>query len=196
MLQHLVIAGVIVNIVGVWGYIRDTFKGKTQPNRMTWLLWSVIPVIAATAAIAKGVTWAAVPVAASSFLPFLIFLASFANRNGYWKLGAFDYFCGALSMVAIILWALTKNPVVAIAFSILADWCAAWPTYIKSWKSPETESGIAYTTGAFAALTGILAVHSWTFPEYGFPLYLLINCLIVTVLVYRKRSPRGRSKGA
>ena len=187
MLRYLVIVGAVVNIAGVWGYIRDTISGKTKPNRVTWLMWSVIPAIAVVAAISKGVTWAVVPVAFAGLAPLLVFVVSFANRNAYWKLGAFDYFCGALSVAALVLWALTKDPIVAIGFSIASDWCASWPTYAKSWTSPETESGIAYTTGAFNALTGLLAVRSWTFPEYGFPLYLLINSSVIAILVYRKR---------
>jgi hypothetical protein len=38
MLQYLVILGGLVNLLGGFSYIKDTIKGGTKPNRITWLL--------------------------------------------------------------------------------------------------------------------------------------------------------------
>jgi len=70
MLQYLVFVGTIVLFFGgVLPYIKDTLKGKTKPNKMTWLMWSVAPLIGGMAAFADGVGWAALPVLASGFYP-------------------------------------------------------------------------------------------------------------------------------
>src|SRR5688572_21588753 len=141
MPQYVVLAGAVVALIGAFSYIKDTVRGKTKPNRVTWLMWAIAPLIAAIAAFSEGVTWAVVPVFVSGFGPLLIFVASFMNKKAYWKLTKFDYYCAATSVVALILWAVTKQPSVAILVAILSDALAGVPTFIKSWKYPETETG-------------------------------------------------------
>ena len=53
-----------------------------------------------------------------------------------------------------MLWAITKQPVAAIALSIISDALASIPTLIKSWRYPETETPIAYITALFSVSVG------------------------------------------
>lgn len=187
MLQYLVLVGAFVNILGVISYIKDTLKGSTKPNRVTWLMWSIAPMIATVAALVEGVTWAVLPVFMAGFAPFLVFLASFVNKKSYWKLDSFDYLCGLFSVLALVLWGITAMPAVAIIFAILSDGFAAAPTLIKSWKHPETESGIAYTTSLFNSLTSFAAIKMWIFSAYAFPVYLVIVNSLLSIFIYRHK---------
>ncbi len=187
MLKYLVFLGAAVNIWGAFFYIRDTLRGETKPNRATWLMWSIAPLIATVAALSQGVGWAVLPVFMAGFGPLLIFIGSFVNRNSYWKLGALDYGCGALSALALVLWGITKEPNIAIAFAIASDGLAAFPTLIKSWKHPETESVVAYTTGLFNALTSFAAIKLWGFSELAFPIYLVIANSSLIFAVWRRK---------
>jgi hypothetical protein len=185
--QYIVLFGSAVNFLGALSYIKDTLSGRTKPNRVSWLLWSVAPLIGAFAAFADGVTWAALPVFVAGFTPLLVFISSFANRKAYWKLGTFDYLCGFFSLLALVLWAATSSPPVAIVFAILGDFFAAVPTLAKSWRRPDTESSIAYVTGGISALTAFAAVQAWSFSEYAFPAYLVVmNCVFVLLIVRKK----------
>jgi hypothetical protein len=187
MFQYLVFVGVFVNVIGASAYIRDTLRGETQPNRVTRLLWSFSTFIAAFAALQDGVGLAALPVFASGFVPFLIFLASFVNPKAYWELRPFDYICGVFSVLALILWYLTKDPNIAIVFAILSDGFALIPTLVKSWKYPESESVVAYSTGLFSAITSFAAMKAWNFSELAFPTYLVISCAVLVYAIERKR---------
>jgi len=187
MLQYLVLVGAAVGLLAIFSYLKDTLRGKTKPNRITWLMWSLAPLIAAAAAFSDGVRWAASPVFMAGFCPLIIFFSSFINPNSYWKLEKFDYLCGFFSLLALIFWAITKNPVVAIIFSIASDGFASIPTIIKSWKHPETETGIVYIAGLFSALTSFAAVRVWVFPEYAFASYLVIVSSALIFAVYHKR---------
>src|SRR5579883_2007596 len=91
MLQYLVLVGAAVNATGSARYIRDTLRGGTKPNRVTYLMWGIAPLIAAAAAWSRGVTWAVLPVFMSGFCPLMVFLSSFVNGQAYWKLGKLDY---------------------------------------------------------------------------------------------------------
>jgi len=160
-------------------------QGKTKPNRVTWLLWSIAPLIASVAAFSTGVRWAALPVFMSGFGPLLILLASFINRNSYWKLEKFDYVCGIFSLLALVLWGITKQPIIAIIFSIVSDGFAASPTLIKAWKYPETESGFAFFAGIFNALTSFAAIKVWDFSSLAFPIYLVIANFLILASIYK-----------
>jgi len=194
MWQYLVFLGAAANFLGGFSYIRDTLRGTTKPNRVTWLMWFIISTIATAAALKQGVGWAVVPVFISGFIPLLIFLASFINKNAYWRLGVFDYACGLLSALALILWAMTKEPNLAIIFAITGDIMASTPTLVKSWRSPETESGLTYAAGIFNALTSFAAMKMWVFSEMAFPIYLIIMDLLLVSLVWRRKIFRVKLK--
>jgi len=121
MLEYLVFVAAFATLLATYVYINSMFKGQVKPNRVSWLMWSIAPFIAAAAAISNGVGWPALPVFMSGFSPFLIFTASFVTKKASWKLSSFDYVCGVLSGLALVLWYVTKDPNVAIAFAIASD---------------------------------------------------------------------------
>ena len=172
------------SLLGALAYIHSMFRGATAPNRVTWFMWSVAPFVATAAAVSDGVGLAVIPVFISGFSPFLIFTASFFTKKACWKLGAFDYLCGVLSGLAIVLWYLTSNPEVAIIFAIVSDSLAAVPTLIKGWHSPKTESPWPYLIGTFAPMTSFLAAATWSFSAVAFPTYLIgINIALLLPLL-------------
>jgi len=82
---------------------------------------AISPLIATVAALSDGVHWAVLPVFMSGFGTLLVFIASFVNRKAYWKLEKFDYICGACSVLALVLRWITKEPTIAIIFSIISS---------------------------------------------------------------------------
>jgi hypothetical protein len=186
MLEYLVFVAAFGSLIGALAYIRSMFRGATAPNRVTWFMWSVAPFVATAAAVSNGVGLAVIPVFMSGFSPFLIFTASFFTKKACWKLGAFDYCCGVLSGLAIVLWYLTSNPEVAIIFAIVSDALAAVPTLLKGWRSPKTESAWPYLIGTFAPMSSFLAATAWSFSEVAFPIYLILINLVLLFPLVRK----------
>jgi hypothetical protein len=188
MFEFLVLIAASATLVAALAYIRSMFKGETKPNRVTWLMWTIAPLTATFAAFSSGVTWAGVPVFMSGLSPCLILLASFLNKRAYWKLSAFDYACGALSALALVLWYVTQNPNVAIVFAIISDALAAIPTIRKAWRNPQTEFRWPFVVGVFSPLTSFLVATNLAFSEIAFPAYLVaINILLVFCVSTRKQ---------
>ncbi len=187
MLEYLVFVAAFATLVATYVYISSMFKGVAKPNRVSWLMWTIAPLIAAAAAVSNGVGWAALPVFMSGFSPFLIFTASFVTKKAYWKLASFDYVCGALSGLALVLWYVTRNPNVAISFAIASDGLASIPTLTKAWNHPETESAWPFIVGVFNALTSFGAATMWTFSAYAFPAYLIAINIMLVFSVYNKK---------
>jgi hypothetical protein len=187
MLEYLVLLTIPLTIYGVASYLKDTITGRAKPNKITWLLWAVAPIIAVLAQLSRGVTWAVLPVFMSGFGPLCIFIASLFSKKSYWKLTAFDYICGFFSVLALVLWQITKEANIAIVFAIIADSFAAIPTLRKGWNNPETETIMPFVTGIINALTGFFAIKYWHFSEYGFTLYLFLMDAALIFSVYGKR---------
>lgn len=187
MLEYLVLLVIPLAIYGVGSYIKDTITGRVRPNKVSWLMWSVAPLIATFAALSKGVTWAVLPVFMSGFGPLLILLVSFFSKKAYWKLTVFDYFCGFFSILALVLWLITKEANIAIIFAIISDGFAAVPTLRKAWTNPETESWMPYFTGLIGALTSFAAIKYWIFSEYAFASYLVfIDASLIFSILHSK----------
>lgn len=52
---RFVILGALLSSAGALGYARQTLLGAVAPNRVTWLLWTIAPLIACAAELTDGV---------------------------------------------------------------------------------------------------------------------------------------------
>ena len=77
--ENWIYLGTAIGAAGALVYLRDTVRGTTQPNRVTWLLWAVAPLLAAAVELNEGVRLQALPTFMVGFMPLLIFIASFHN---------------------------------------------------------------------------------------------------------------------
>lgn len=187
---NFAIVGAIIFGIGSIPYVLETLQGKVKPNRVTWLIWSIGPLIAFSAQIKQGVGIQSFLTLMYGIVPMIIFAASFVNKKAYWKLGRLDIVCGAFAFLGLILWQITQIGNLAIAFSILADALATFPTLVKSYHEPETENYMLFLTNAISAGITLLTIQVWTFAEYAFPLYIFIMTIILTVLIKFKIGKR------
>src|SRR5579859_6038276 len=160
---NFIIVGVVIQFIGGLSYLIDTVKGKIQPNKVSWLLWCIAPLVAFAAEVSQGVGIQSLATFITGFVPLLVFTASFFNKKSQWKITKFDLICGSLSFLGIIFWYTTKVGNVAILFSIFADGLAAVPTIVKSYHEPESESDIVYLLGIVNAGIALLVIPNWRF---------------------------------
>ena len=177
--EYFAVIGAIIASLGGIYYLYETITGKAKPNRVTWVLWGVFPMITFAAQRSQGVSsisWASF---VAGLTPILVVAASFYAKDAYWKTKPIDFACMTLGIIGMLLWAITNSPNIAILFSIFADAAAAFPTILKSYKNPETESWIAYSLSALGFGVGLFSIHSWNFQNYAFLSYLFaINGLL------------------
>lgn len=189
--EHFVLLGALCSFAGSTKYVLETLRGRTRPNRVSFFLWALLPLIAFAAELGDGVGWTALMSLTVCVGPAVIFAVSFVDKNAYWQIGRFDYVCGALSLAALGGWAITRHGTIAIAFSILADFIAGIPTIKKAYTHPHTESASAFLGGWCNALIALLTITAWTFDNFGFPLYILtVNTIIIGFALF---SPRRRT---
>ena len=180
-------------VAGGYTYLRDTLDGRTKPNRVSWFLWALAPLVSLGAAFsADADIWASVRVIVGGIVPAIIFLASFVNKNSYWRLNRFDLFCGGLSLVALLFWQLASSPLVAVLLASAANTFAAVPTFFKAWHYPETETRMIFITSFLSSILIIPAIPAWTIANSAFQISLIVSTGLLLFAVYRKDLGVGR----
>lgn len=190
---HWVILGTAIGTVGLLMYVLDTIRGHTQPNRVTWLLWGTIPLIAFAAEHKSGVGLESLLTFSAGVGPLVVFLVSFVSSAAVWRIGRLDYVCGALSVAAVVAWLVTGQGDVAIVGAIVADFLAAIPTLVKGWKAPETETAAAYLTAVISAIITLLTVTDWNAQQAAFPLYIACVASVELLFVGGRMGVRYRA---
>jgi len=191
---HFVILGAAIGTVGWTLYLRDTLRGVTQPNRVSWLMWAIAPLLAFGVEIEAGVGLRSLMTFVVGFGPLLIFLASFRNPGSVWELRRLDYACGSLSAAGLVVWLVTSRGTVALAAFVAADALAAIPTLRKSWQRPETETAAAYVTASANAGITLLTVNEVTTAVVAFPLYIFVIASVESLLIAGRVGPRLRQR--
>ncbi len=168
-------------------YIKDTLKGKTKPNRMSWLIWFLAATTASFVQFSNGAGLSSIPIFMAGFIPLIVLIASFKNKNSYWHAGVLEYVCLVLAILSLVFFYFFKTGVISTIFVILADGLGFIPTYVKSWKEPNTENIAPYAVGLLNAFISISTLNVFIFSTVGFTLYIFLGNLIeIAIVLIRK----------
>ncbi|MDB5184793.1 MAG: hypothetical protein JWN38_601 [Candidatus Saccharibacteria bacterium] len=185
----------VVAVLGSLFYVKDTLAGITRPNRVTFFLWGVAPLVSYFAQRSAHGGEQILYTLVVALTPFAIVAASFMNKKAYWAITKFDVACGALSALALIMLLATHNGQLALVLSIIADLAAGLPTVLKSYKYPETETALAYAAEVVSSLIVLLTIQHWVFVDYSFVAYILfMNVLFTTLLIFPRPKTIARAR--
>lgn len=178
-------------------YLIATIKGQVRPNPITWLFWGIAPIIAFAAQAQHGLEPAGWVTLALGVGPLMIFVASLTkSEKKRWKLGIFDFLCGVSAAIGLVLWQLTSDPALALAFGILADILGGLPTVYKAYVRPESEKAFPYIISMLSMVVTLLTIHDWTFMQVGFPAYIFCINFVIATLVASRIGPRLKRKNS
>jgi len=192
--EKIIFVGVLINLITYFLYIKSIFRGGTRPNLISWFIWMLAPFLGFFFQLKAGAGLSSLSVFMVGFGPLLVITFSLFKKNAFWKIRFFDVVCGIFSLLALALYLATKNLVVSIVLVMLGDFLAYIPTFVKSWKYPETESSSIYFGGIIINILSLLIIKNWIFAIYSFPIYLIFGNSIEIFLIYRKKL--GFAKGA
>jgi hypothetical protein len=181
----------VLSVVAYLPYVIDTARGRSRPERATWLIWTLLSAISFASMAAEGAGaafwFAAVQVIGTS----VIFVQSISK-------GAGRYFCRYNSVIlllaafGLIAWYFTSDAVYALTISIGVSMLGGFGTVRKAYRQPETETLVTWVISFVAA--GLAAASVWAsspvtlaYPVY---LFLLYGGLVAAVLAGRTRVQR------
>ncbi|MBU0998729.1 hypothetical protein KKG24_00250 [Patescibacteria group bacterium] len=185
--ENIIYIVIFLSLFGHLSYIKSIIKGEAKPNLVSWFIWALAPLIGVFFQLKAGAGLVSLPIFMDGFLSLLIIITAILTKNGFWKFNAFDLYCGALALMALILYIFTHNLGISILFAILSDGLATMPTLVKSWKFPETEAVTVYLVAALSNAFGLLIIKNWTFSIYSFGLYFVLINLVIVFCIYRKK---------
>ncbi len=191
MIDHnfIYLAG-FLSLFGNGGYLIEAFLGRIKPNRVTFFGWTLTTFVILLGQLSKGVGIQAIITGVGFLTCFLVLLTAIVNKKAYWKLVFFDFSCGVISIIGLLLWIITKEGNLAIVFGLVADGTALLPTVVKTYLHPETEVAWPWFSSSLSGLVTLLVISKWEFAYYSFPLYVFLSELLVFLLIIFKKKKR------
>jgi hypothetical protein len=187
------VLGLLAALFAVAGglyYIYTIVRGNTRPQRITWLVWTLIGVLGAGSAIQGGAGPGAYITLVYLGLEVAILILSLVK---YGKPGKepYDYPLTAVAIISILVWWLADLPAAfAATIAIFADSIGLWFTLRESWRQPETESLLAWAFDIPAAILAIAASAKFSYGAIGYLVYFFVgNSVMVGVLLIRRNQP-------
>lgn len=157
--------------------------GKAKPHRTTRLIIWLAAIAGLLGVIGSpnlaGIIFACIFLARASYLLVMSFIYGVGGTS------RLDIYCLITGALAVILYFITGNGLLAISFGILADLIGYIPTFIKTWHKPKSEDSTFFIIEGLASLLGIIAI--WELrADILFPIYFVLCSAAVVVLIYRK----------
>jgi hypothetical protein len=185
---------ILLRLMSGGSYFKATWQGKAQPSLVSWFFWSITGLIAFAVQMLKGDGMSAWVTLAIGLSPIAVCAA--ALYKGVYKAGfsRSDKWCILLTILGILLWLVSKNPLLALFMSIMADIFSSIPTILKSWRAPHTEHPTAYILSIASMALTLLTVTNWAITNWLFVSYILGINLTYVVTIYASRKFRQDPK--
>ena len=166
-------------------YVWSCLKGRTKPHIFSWLLWSILMLIATfgqKAGFAGPGAWATFFSGLSCFIITLV-----ALKSGDKNINRKDIFVLVIALAAIPLWYITQHPLSAIALITFIDALSYLPTIRKSIARPYEEMPVHYIISNCKHSFSIMAMSVYSLTTVLYPAVLFfMNALLVGIIYWRR----------
>lgn len=177
-----ILGTLILSLISPVFYTKSMLAGKAKPHRVTRLVVWLASVVGLLAVLGSpnvaGIIFAGIFFARATYL---LIVSLIYGVGGASKL---DIWCLTVAVLALALYGVTGNGLLAVAFGILADLIGYIPTFVKTWKNPKSEDPLFFGIEALASLFAVFAI--WELRvDILFPVYFVLCSLVVVLFVYR-----------
>lgn len=184
--QYFSVASSVVLLISLAYYAWDMIVGGSKPQRVTWFLFALISYTFLAAQIVEGSKLLELIFTLfNSFNVTVIFLLSL--RYGVGGSDRRDKVSLLVVALSLILWAVTKDPLLSLFIILFIDGIGVGLTLIKTWKQPSSEPILMWSVSSIGALLGIFAIESHSVLNSLFPTYIFIaDALVVAIILLAK----------
>lgn len=168
-------------------YIRSVWKGATRPHIITWLIWGIATtVIFAAQWVDDGGagSWAT---GIGGVLAF--FIAGLAwYRGGDQSVRPREWYLLAVVLVALPLWYVSEDALLAVALITMIDLIAYLPTFRKSYHKPHEERIFLFAVMLLRNLFSLYALEHYSATTMLFPaLTGMANVVLIAMILACRR---------
>ncbi|MBI3419761.1 MAG: hypothetical protein HY053_06485, partial [Proteobacteria bacterium] len=154
-------------VVGFVPYVYSIYKNKTKPHLFTWLVWAILTSMIFGIQFTQGAGPGAWHMGITALTSIAIMGLSFFY--GEKKGSKLDWAAFLLSLAAIPLWLVAKDPASAAVLLTLIDVMAFWPTISKTWRKPYQENLFYYGIWLVRYPLATLAVQNMNVANLVYP---------------------------
>lgn len=184
------IIGIIATIlvfVGYAPYIRDIIRGKTKPHIYSWFLWFFVTAIAFGIQVTGGAGMGAAVTLSASLMCLAVLILGIKYRSKI-KIVRSDTIFLILSLIALGLWLIAKQPILSAILITLVDVFGFAPTVRKSWADPYSETSSFYYINSVRFALAIFALQTYSIVTAFYPAtWFMANGLFAIMLGVRRR---------
>ncbi len=186
------IIAIILTFIGYGVYIRDILKGKIKPHTFTFLIWGVASTITWALQVYGGAGVGAwITFVVSAICIFIFFLCL---KYGEKRITSLDVLFFFLSLFALFLWLVVKQPVWSIILLVASDLLGFAPTIRKSWNKPHEEGLFTWELTAFRHALGIIALEKFNILILLYPVAWTIANLLFSIFIIVRRKQMGKDQ--
>jgi len=197
MKEIFAVIGATIAIVSTVPYLIDIVRGKTKPNIVTWLTWTMLTAISGAAALVAGEPKTAALLFADSVCTGLVVVLGL--KYGTAKFSRFDIICQVSALLGLVFWLVFNSPTIGIVVPLAIDFIGMLPTLRHAWLKPGEETWQTFILGVVAPAFTLLSLTRLNIASLAFPLYLfLANGAVTLVIIIRRQQkglPLSRAKG-
>lgn len=176
----------LLGVLGYTFYFRSIFRGETKPHLFTWLIYALIDIIVFTAQVLNGAGPGAWVTLTGIIGTSAVALVSI--RRGEKHITMSDWMSFVAAIVAIVLWRLTSDALVAVVISAAINFLAMAPTFRKAYGKPEEESISIWLADTTRYSLAIVALTTLSLTTALFPAALVLgDALLITMILLRRR---------
>lgn len=188
MKEVLAVAALGFSLAANIPYIIETIQGKTKPERISWLLWTMLgATYFASAVFSDG---AVLFTAGELIGPVIVFILSF--KFGVGGKSRFDLVSLAVALIAFALLLITQDVLLSLILALIVDGIGALLTIRKLHLDPSSESKGFWAMGAISSCLAILSLSVYNAETLMFPVYVIL----LSTYIFIKAKPAAKHRGA
>ena len=181
MKEFLAVSALVVSVGANIPYIIDILKGRAKPERISWLLWTLLGLTYYFSAVfADGATLFTF---GELIGPGIIFIL--ALNYGVGGKSMFDLYSLTIALIAFAMLFVFDGVLIGLLLALIVDGIGAMLTMRKLLIDPTSESRSFWALGAIASLFALASLNYYNLETMLFPVYVLV----FSSLVFIKASP-------
>jgi hypothetical protein len=179
--------------VSSYFYIKDIFLGNTKPHLYTWLIWSIVTVIAFLGQLKTGGgpgSWATgVSAIITIAVTIFCFFGSYSNKD----ITNFDKICLFFALCAILPWILVNSILWSVIFASFIDIIGFLPTMRKTWNAPKSESLGSMFVDSIKHTLSITSLSTYSLTTWLYPAAVLVTKLVIILEIIFLRYVKAKN---
>lgn len=162
----------LVAFISYAPYIRDLHNGKTKPHAYSWLIWALLAYIVGIAQLSNGGGGGAWTTIISATI--CLYIAIVAFKGASIAFTRSDNISLSAVIVAIPIWIITKQALLAVILITIIDLIGFWPTVRKSFNSSHHETLSTYWLAIIKNALAITALQDYNSITLIYPISLVL----------------------